>query len=85
MQSKSPERKESSNHPPDSTSGMSAPTPMITNTSQDACRAFSDDAGGGIMDGQRSSAGTGKEVLGSTALSQRSVSGKSGPAGYSTR
>lgn len=59
---------------------------MITNTSQDACRAFSDDAAGGIMDGQRSSSpGTEREVLGSTALSQRSVSGRSGPAGYTTR
>jgi len=83
--SKSPEGKESSDHLPDSTSGISAPTPMITNTSQDACRAFSDDAAGGIMDGQRSSPGTEREVLGGTALSQRSVSGRSGPAGYTTR
>ena len=81
MPSKSPDRKETSNHPPDSTSGMSAPTPMITGTSQDASRVFSGDAAGGIMDGQRYLQGTG----GDTALSQRSEFARSGPSGYTTR
>ena len=85
MPPKSPERKETSDHLPDSTSGMSAPTAMITHSSQEASRVFSDDAAGGIMDGQRSGQDTRRSVLGDTALSQRSESGKTGPAGYTTR
>lgn len=83
--SKSPERKETSDHFPDSTSAMSAPTPLITGTSQEASRVLSDDAAGGIMDGQRSGQGTGREVLGDTVLSQRSESARNGPLEYTTR
>jgi len=64
---------------------MSAPTPRITGTSQETSRIFSDDAAGGIMNGQSSLQGTGREVLGDTALSQRSESGRTRPAGYTTR
>lgn len=64
---------------------MSAPTPTITGTSQEASRVFSDDAAGGIMDVQRSIQGTGRSMLGETVLSQRSESARSGPAGYTTR
>ena len=58
---------------------------MITGTSQEASRIFSDDGAGGIVNGQRSVQGTRREVLGDTALSQRSESGRTGPAGYTTR
>ena len=85
MPSKSPERKETSSHLPDSTSGISVPTPVITGTSQEASRIFSDDAAGGIMDGERYIQGTGRSVLTETADSQRSASARSRPAGYTTR
>ena len=59
---------------------------MIPGTSQEASRVFSDDATGGIMDGQRSGqAATGRQVLGDTVLSQRSESARTGPVGYTTR
>lgn len=64
---------------------MSAPTPLITGTSQEASRVLSDDAAGGIMDGQRSGQGTGREVLGDTVLSQRSESARNRPLEYTTR
>jgi len=52
---------------------MSAPTPRITGTSQET------------ENGQSSVQGTGREVLGDTALSQRSESGRTRPAGYTAR
>lgn len=81
---KAAERKETSDHLPDSTSGMSAPSPVITGTSQEASRVVTDDAVGGVIDGQRSTQGSGRPVLRDTALSQRSESAVIG-SGYTTR
>ena len=85
MPSKSPERRETSDHLPDSTSRMSAPSPLITGTCQEAGRGFSEDAAGGIIDGQRSGQGTGREGLDDTAISDGLESARTGPVGYTTR
>ena len=85
MPSKSPKRRETSDHIPDSTSRMSSPSPLITGTSQEASRGFSEDAAGDSIDGQRSGQGTVREVLGDSVLSQRSGSARTGPVEYTTR
>ena len=80
--SKVAERKETSDHLPDSTSGGSAP--VITGASLGTSRVDNDGAAGGVMDGQRSIQGSGRPVLRDAAGSQRSESAGIG-SGYATR
>ena len=64
---------------------MSATSPLITGTCQEAGRGFSEDAAGGIIDGQRSGQGTGREGLDDTAISDGLEAARTGPVGYTTR
>lgn len=71
------ERKETRDHVPDSTSGMSDVSPMIGVRPQEGSRIFSDDVHvvGGVVDGRRSIQGTGRPLLrDAVAHSQRSDS-----------
>lgn len=77
LPTKAAEGKVTSNPLLDSTSGMSAPSAMITGTSQEASRVISDDAVGG-MDIGRSILGSGRSVMRDAALSQRSESAEIG-------
>ena len=83
LATKTAEVKVTSDHLPDSTSGMSAPSVMITGTSQEASRGISDDAIGGMGIG-RSRLGTGRQVVRDAALYQRSEAAGIG-SGYTAR